>query len=508
MKFTTRRFEIMKRLLPATACAALLLGTAGVSHAQGPAVSLAVIQQYAPTIYLHPDDNNHPMAVEEFLSENSMLDQSGNILKSGLTPADLATYSSSTNYLRFTNNTFPTASNEFESGDAIVPGASAGTGQSNAPVYVKTIDSGSYIDLKYYMFYGINGFQTFQAGIIVDFVTRPYLFDWANFALHEGDWEHVTVRISEDTTKLLGVFYSQHGKAIWVPNPALDGTHPVVYSAWNSHANFPTAGIEIDDVILNSPGVIPLSWIKVANITTNTSGGTIVTYHQPNPFYPNGITWAPWQNTSQLVLLDGNTEAAPWLAFNGNWGPSWTTPVEQPPSLPSGAGTELYTLGSAGNELGLLGTYTNEGGPLGPEAAGWNVSNEGVAGTFQVTSVQSGLALDGGANTQGTLVQLWTPDASSDQTWAIAPSTTGASITSVQTGLALDGGANQSGTHPQMWGANGTPDQQWLIQPSGSGFSIVSVQSGLALDGGANQVGTNLQMFSVNGTVDQQWTLH
>src|ERR1700722_19854389 len=149
MKFTTRRFDIMKRLLPATACAALLLGTAGVSHAQGPAVGLAVIQQYAPTIYLHPDDNNHPMAVEEFLSENSMLDQSGNVLKSGLTPADLATYSSSTNYLRFTNNTFPTGANDFETGDPIVPGTSSGWGQSNAPIYVKTIDYGSYIDLNF-----------------------------------------------------------------------------------------------------------------------------------------------------------------------------------------------------------------------------------------------------------------------------------------------------------------------------------------------------------------------
>jgi hypothetical protein len=79
-----------------------------------------------------------------------MLDQSDNVLKSGLTPADLSTYSSSTNYLRFTNNVFPSASNDFETGDPIVAGASAGWGQSNAPIYVKTIDYGSYIDLKYY----------------------------------------------------------------------------------------------------------------------------------------------------------------------------------------------------------------------------------------------------------------------------------------------------------------------------------------------------------------------
>jgi hypothetical protein len=242
-------------------------------------------------------------------------------------------------------------------------------------------------------------------------------------------------------------------------------------------------------------------------VTANSGGGTIAYYHQPSPFYPNGIMWTPWQNTSQLVLLDGNAEAAQWLAFNGNWGPSWTTPVEEPPSLPSGAGTELYTLGNAGNTLGLLGTYTSEGGPLGPEAAAWNVSNEGVAGAFQISSVQSGLALDGGANQQQTLVQLCTPNGTLDQIWNIAPSTTGVSITSSQTGLALDGGANQSGTNPWLWTANGTADQQWVIQPSGSGYSITSVQSGLAVDGGVNQVGTNPQLYPSNGTVDQQWKL-
>jgi hypothetical protein len=78
---------------------------------------------------------------------------------------------------------------------------------------------------------------------------------------------------------------------------------------------------------------------------------------------------------------------------------------------------------------------------------------------------------------------------------------------SVQSGLALDGGANSSGTHPQMWTSNGTVDQQWVFQASGSGDSITSVQSGLVLDGGTNTKGANPQMYSSNGTVDQQWIL-
>jgi hypothetical protein len=162
----------------------------------------------------------------------------------------------------------------------------------------------------------------------------------------------------------------------------------------------------------------------------------------------------------------------------------------------------------AGNLVGLLSSkYTQSGGPYGPLAQNWNVSNEGLAGIFEITSVQSGLALDGGANTKGTLVQMWGSNGTSDQQWLLQPSGSGTSITSVQSGLALDGGTNASGTHPQMWTSNGTVDQQWTFSNSGSGDSITSVQSGLVLDGGTNAQGANPQMYSGNGTVDQQWNL-
>ena len=81
------------------------------------------------------------------------------------------------------------------------------------------------------------------------------------------------------------------------------------------------------------------------------------------------------------------------------------------------------------------------------------------------------------------------------------------SITSTQSGLALDGGANNSGTNPQMWTANSTADQQWVFQPLGSGWSITSWQSNLVLDGGVNASGTHPQMYLLNSTVDQQWLL-
>ena len=52
---------MIKHSLHAGPLAALLLAATSVSHAQSPAVGLDVIQKYAPTIYLHPYDNHHPM---------------------------------------------------------------------------------------------------------------------------------------------------------------------------------------------------------------------------------------------------------------------------------------------------------------------------------------------------------------------------------------------------------------------------------------------------------------
>jgi VPS62-like protein len=362
---------ILRVFIHAVAFAGCCLATLATGHAQ--AVSLDVIQKYAPSIYLNAYDNNHPSSVEDFFAQSTLVDQNGNVISSTVTPAILAANASSSNYLIPTNNVFPTAANDFESGDPIVS-AGSNTGQSNAPVYVKTIDHGTYIDLKYYMFYTWNGFQGFQVGVITNFKTQPYFMNWARFASHYGDWEHVTVRISEDTNTLIGVYFSQHGDAQYVTNPSLDGTHPIVYPGWNSHANYPVSGNNINTQILDSPGIIPVSWLKVVDVTTNT--GNFVYYNKPNPFYSNGVQWKPWQNTSQLVLLDNNADAAQWLSFDGNWGPTVTNAIDHPPTLPSDASNELYVLAQGGNFLGLLQQYIVGSGPLGPEAAGWNESNE------------------------------------------------------------------------------------------------------------------------------------
>lgn len=130
-----------------------------------------------------------------------------------------------------------------------------------------------------------------------------------------------------------------------------------------------------------------------------------------------------------------------------------------------------------------------------------------ITGTHAIVSVQSGLALDGGANTLKTKPQLYGVNGTADQQWTITASGSGYSIISVQSGLALDGSTNKLMTYPWLYTSNGGTDQQWKVTTSGSGYAITSVQTGLALDGGPNTQGTHPWLYTSNGTVDQQWKI-
>jgi len=191
--------------------------------------------------------------------------------------------------------------------------------------------------------------------------------NWAQFALHYGDWEHVTVRISEDTTTLIGVYYSQHGNAQYVTNPSLDGTHPIVYPGWNSHAKLPGFRNEYqhtDSGFSRDHSGKLVEGSRCHPLIRETSSTTTSQIRSTT----NGVQWKPWQDTSQLVLLDNNATAMQWLSFNGNWGPTVTNTIDHPPTLPSGASDELYVLAQGGSFLGLLQKYVVASGPLGPEA--------------------------------------------------------------------------------------------------------------------------------------------
>jgi hypothetical protein len=96
----------------------------------------------------------------------------------------------------------------------------------------RPVDDSAALDIQYWFFYSYNGIMGHP----------PFT------AEHEGDWEHVTVRVA-DNGQPFKMYYSAHdGEGSWYrlgPGSQvtlIDGSHPVVYSAYHSHASYPTAG--------------------------------------------------------------------------------------------------------------------------------------------------------------------------------------------------------------------------------------------------------------------------
>ncbi len=105
---------------------------------------------------------------------------------------------------------------------------------------------------------------------------------------HQGDWEHVTVRLDEDAN-IQGVYFAAHGKPKFVKKNELkfSNDHCNVYIAKGTHAAYEKAG----DFPLKVLG------IKVADDNTRD----------------NGNVW-----NTELKLLSLRTQ--PWRYYAGAWG--------------------------------------------------------------------------------------------------------------------------------------------------------------------------------------------
>jgi Vacuolar protein sorting-associated protein 62 len=331
-------------------------------------VDPALMQRFAPKIYLHPYDRNHPDSVENYFRQ-VFLKKAGVVLSTTVNAEILRQYNEEACYLEFANGEFPTAANDFETGAPLVPTSNSHVGTTNAPVYVKSFTYDTHIDIKYIFFYPFQGFQTFRVGILRGFSTKKRNFEWARFGRHEGDWEHITVRLGPDL-RLLGVFYAQHGDSVWVEQPPLvDGTHPIVLSALNSHASYWSADTFTQDHVLHPPGLLPIGWLKASD-TTITDG--LVVYQPPQPLY-NLVEWMPYhQPAQQLINLDANAAAAPWLDFLGRWGPAQldNTHIDRPPKMPEDAQDYLFDWAKI-LKIALPEKYLYGEGPRSPKQQGW-----------------------------------------------------------------------------------------------------------------------------------------
>ena len=125
--------------------------------------------------------------------------------------------------------------------------------------------------------------------------------DWLN--KHEGDWEMVQVMFSADGVPEWVVLSQHHGgtRRSWDQAPVEDGTHPVVYVARGSHANY-FAG---DETFVNRTEV-GKALIEIPD-RTGSAGRTV----------PDVILVPDRASLAEDPSLWPGAE---WLAYRGRWG--------------------------------------------------------------------------------------------------------------------------------------------------------------------------------------------
>ncbi|MFF4394321.1 RICIN domain-containing protein [Streptomyces sp. NPDC001480] len=138
-----------------------------------------------------------------------------------------------------------------------------------------------------------------------------------------------------------------------------------------------------------------------------------------------------------------------------------------------------------------------------------------LAGTYQVTNRNSGLALDtqGSGTAQGTAVVQAASGTGSTQSWTLTSAGSGLyKISNKASGLLLgikDMNTADGGT-ALVWGDNGTADHLWQLIPSGDGYyKIANYNSGLLLgvDSMSTSTGAQVLQWDDNGTADHLWKL-
>lgn len=201
-----------------------------------------LIRQYAPILYLNPNEQYQLANVEYFLDNANLIEIGGSnnpVKTHPLTASDLpAGEDNGKKYQLVLKDDSP----QTRAGDP-----------ANAKIYVhvKQPDS-THLDLQFWFFYAYNGPGTIylKCGYTVPkFGIPPYENkEDAGSALaeplgeHEGDWEHITIRLALDSGEIDKVYFSQHSGGVWKTRSELkdweDG-RLVVYSSLNGHASYP-----------------------------------------------------------------------------------------------------------------------------------------------------------------------------------------------------------------------------------------------------------------------------
>ncbi|KAL5708554.1 hypothetical protein ACHQM5_019339 [Ranunculus cassubicifolius] len=245
----------------------------------------SLVQTYSPRIYLHPDEIYLPSSVNWFFENGALL------YKKGDEPNPVPIQPEGSNLPQGGSN-----DGEYwldlPQGDSRDEVKKGDLQSSVAYLHVKPMLGGTFTDIAIWIFYPFNGPATAK----VQLIDLPL----GIIGEHVGDWEHVTLRISNFTGQLRRVYFSQHSRGTWLDASEVEfenGNNVVAYASLNGHAFYPTPGL-----VLQGNSTLR---IGIRNDTAKSS------------------TVMDVSSRYEIVSAEylGTVIEPPWLNYARDWGP-------------------------------------------------------------------------------------------------------------------------------------------------------------------------------------------
>ncbi|XP_018847497.2 uncharacterized protein LOC109010970 [Juglans regia] len=247
----------------------------------------ALMRAYSPWVYFHPDEEFLPSSVRWFFVNGALLYHKGEESK----PVPIEPNGSNLPQGGSNDGAYwldlpvdAGAKERVKKGDL---------GNSQVYVHVKPMLGASFTDLAIWVFYPFNG----SAKAKVEIVNVSL----GKIGEHVGDWEHVTLRVSNFNGELQRVYFSEHSGGTWVEAYELEfqnGNKTVAYASLHGHALYSKAGL----VLQGSKGSIGIrNDMGKSKMMMDTGGSYSVVAAE----YLSSVIIEP-----------------PWLKYCRKWGPN------------------------------------------------------------------------------------------------------------------------------------------------------------------------------------------
>ncbi|KAJ9563361.1 hypothetical protein OSB04_008521 [Centaurea solstitialis] len=181
----------------------------------------ALIQAYSPVIYFHPNEKYLPSSVNWYFQNGVLLYQKGLESKPSQVEPD--------------GSNLPQGGSNDDSYWLDLPSMTQLKSESKKPMFGAT-----FTDIAVWVFYPFNG----PARVKLEVLSVPL----GKIGEHIGDWEHLTLRVSNFDGSLKNVYFSEHSGGTLVDAPDLEfetGNKPVAYASLNGHAFYAKPGLVI-----------------------------------------------------------------------------------------------------------------------------------------------------------------------------------------------------------------------------------------------------------------------